>query len=495
MPVVKMISPPSNASGLSENATGASILGTDITTPGHNMGHPWMAEEVVGIIITAILVPLILSGNTLVILAVIRYRRLQIPTNYFIVSLAVADIFIGLSIPFFTAIEITHQRISSIFVCFSPNRVLTTGCAVSILTMVMVAYDRKTALLYPLEYIKLMTCRKLMALMAFVWTYSILASWLPIGLGWYAEEFMYVDLNTTHACSFQLLHRNTHFLSLGGVFLPSCLVILYCYSRIYLLARHHARAIAAVETSVRQNLQIKYMMKDTKYAKTLAILIGTFLLLWLPFQIALFLESATSVVLQSWTRNYLAYLAFLNSALNPWIYAYKNSEFRVAFKRICRTWCGRSCWKSDRRTSMISENSMGAISNSTLGLNKPSSRLFAGDRIEVLCSQTQLSEDAAVHIRDHLDRTNTRILVSDIIRLYLNSCGDETDEEFFKRCQETMARNLGVHVTNESGIAAGCSYQTKIKTSDLPNVVPEIDRLESGCRAEIVGTSTACLHS
>lgn len=490
MHVIRITSGLYNDSGLPENGTGASMK-----TPGHNMGHPWMAEEVVGIIITTILVPLILSGNTLVILAVIRYRRLQIPTNYFIVSLAVADIFIGLSIPFFTAIEITHQRISSIFVCFSPNRVLTTGCAVSILTMVMVAYDRKTALLYPLEYVNLMTCRKLIVLMAFVWSYSILASWLPIGLGWYAEEFMYVDLNTTHACSFQLLHRNTHFLSLGGVFLPSCLVILYCYSRIYLLARHHARAIAAVETSVRQNLQIKYMMKDTKYAKTLAILIGTFLLLWLPFQIALFLESATNVVLQSWTRNYLAYLAFLNSALNPWIYAYKNSEFRVAFKRICKTWCGGSCGKSDRRTSMISENSVGAISNSTLGLNKPTSRLFASDGIEVLCNHTELRQDTAVHIRDHLNRTKSRILVSDIIRLYLNSCEDETDEEFFKRCQEEMGRNQSGRVRKESVIASGSANQTNSNPSDLPNVVPEIERLECGRRTEASGMSTACLRS
>ena len=40
---------------------------------------------------------------------------------------------------------------------------------------------------------------------------------------------------------------------------------------------------------------------------------------------------------------YLTFLAFLNSALNPWIYAYKNLEFRAAFKRWYREICTTSC--------------------------------------------------------------------------------------------------------------------------------------------------------
>lgn len=53
-----------------------------------------------------------------------------------------------------------------------------------------------------------------------------------------------------------------------------------CYCYIYVVARYHARAIYTVEVSLRQQ-----DYSHTRYGLTLAITVGLFLALWLPFQV------------------------------------------------------------------------------------------------------------------------------------------------------------------------------------------------------------------
>ena len=51
------------------------------------------------LVLTALLVPLILCSNFLVVASVARFRRLHTPTNFLLASLSLSDIFIGLLIP------------------------------------------------------------------------------------------------------------------------------------------------------------------------------------------------------------------------------------------------------------------------------------------------------------------------------------------------------------------------------------------------------------
>ncbi|ESO85399.1 hypothetical protein LOTGIDRAFT_183801, partial [Lottia gigantea] len=325
----------------------------DYDNPQSNHDKDIGPEQIFGIALTAVMVPFILISNILVILSVKRFKRLQIPTNYFLVSLSAADIFIGLIIPFFMAVEVLKNEIPNIYVCLAPSRVLVMVCGVSILTLAIIAYDRYSALLYPLEYVNIMTEGKVAFLVFLSWVYSAVISWLPLFLRWHD------GLDKFSVCSFNLLYSTAHVLFLSVVFGPACFVIFYCYSRIYTVAKHHARAIAAVEQSVRHNLEMRYIVKDTKCAKTLGLVIGVFLCLWLPYLALLVIDICVEQQMNEWLRNYLALLAFLNSGLNPWVYAFKNSEFRAAFKKIIRQSCFyRSCVPSERRSSTGSETSI-----------------------------------------------------------------------------------------------------------------------------------------
>ena len=327
----------------------------------------WQIEQIFGVVVISLLVPFILGSNLLVFVAVRKFKRLQVPTNYFLVSLAAADIIIALVIPFVLAAEIHKDDIDNIYVCLAPNRILMMACGVSILSLAAIAYDRYTALANPLEYVSIMTMKKIAAVITLSWVYSAVIAWIPLFGHWHQN----ID-SLSHPCSFRLLHSKAHTIFLSAIFAPACFAIFFCYFRIYIVARHHARAIAAVEISVQHNLQVRYIIKDTKYAKTLALVMGVFLFLWLPYLTCLFFEIISDLFVNDWVRNYLSFLALLNSGLNPWVYAFKNNEFRAAFKRIFKEYfpscdCSRS---APRRPSILSESSTLPGSNSSLNLSR-----------------------------------------------------------------------------------------------------------------------------
>ncbi|XP_060586334.1 5-hydroxytryptamine receptor 1A-like [Ruditapes philippinarum] len=82
------------------------------------------------------------------------------------------------------------------------------------------------------------------------------------------------------------------------------------------------------------------MNQEKRAAKTLGVVIGCFIICWLPFFIVTLLRSLClnchfyPLLVQS-----LSWLGYFNSACNPFIYTFFNKDFRNAFKKI-------SCYRS-----------------------------------------------------------------------------------------------------------------------------------------------------
>lgn len=77
------------------------------------------------------------------------------------------------------------------------------------------------------------------------------------------------------------------------------------------------------------------LLKESKAAKTLAIVVGGFILSWLPFFIMYVLEAVLPA--GSITKalcDWITWLGYVNSAINPFIYAFCSRQFRSAFYRI-----------------------------------------------------------------------------------------------------------------------------------------------------------------
>ena len=78
------------------------------------------------------------------------------------------------------------------------------------------------------------------------------------------------------------------------------------------------------------------MARERKTVKTLGIIMGTFILCWLPFFIvALVMPFCLgSCYMPRWLEAVINWSGYSNSLLNPIIYAYFNKDFQSAFKKI-----------------------------------------------------------------------------------------------------------------------------------------------------------------
>lgn len=90
-------------------------------------------------------------GNALVIIVFYRERRLRRRTNYYIISLAIADLLVGLlGVPF--AIMASVGLPKDLHACLFTVSLLVVLCTISIFCLVAVSIDRYWAILHPMAY-------------------------------------------------------------------------------------------------------------------------------------------------------------------------------------------------------------------------------------------------------------------------------------------------------------------------------------------------------
>ncbi|XP_031572740.1 octopamine receptor-like [Actinia tenebrosa] len=84
--------------------------------------------------------------------------------------------------------------------------------------------------------------------------------------------------------------------------------------------------------------RLKHLTKNTKAARTISIIVGTFLICWIPFTTMSIAFNICSVpcytLIPSEVFSILLWLGYLNSALNPVLFSYRNMQFRKSYRKI-----------------------------------------------------------------------------------------------------------------------------------------------------------------
>ncbi|XP_063381461.1 octopamine receptor [Cydia fagiglandana] len=135
------------------------------------------------IVLTLIIISTIV-GNILVILSVFTYKPLRIVQNFFIVSLAVADLTVAiLVLPLNVAYSILGQWVFGIYVCKMWLTCDIMCCTSSILNLCAIALDRYWAITDPINYAQKRTLERVLFMIGIVWALSLIISSPPL-LGW-----------------------------------------------------------------------------------------------------------------------------------------------------------------------------------------------------------------------------------------------------------------------------------------------------------------------
>ena len=81
--------------------------------------------------------------------------------------------------------------------------------------------------------------------------------------------------------------------------------------------------------------------RDKKIFITLTYVIGSYLICWFPFYILFDTYAWKPELVPSGLYSFFFWMSYVNSTLNPFIYAYTSKDFRSAFARVIR--CAYSC--------------------------------------------------------------------------------------------------------------------------------------------------------
>ncbi|XP_048391388.2 5-hydroxytryptamine receptor 4 [Stegostoma tigrinum] len=279
-----------------------------------------------------------LAGNFLVVLAVVYFKQLRSATNAFVLSLSIADFFVGIMVmPYSMSRTIEGcWRFGPTF-CQIHSSLDVMFCTASILHLSCIALDRYYAICDPLVYRCKMSPSRVVVLLLACWVVPAAISVIPIMLQLHRLG-VDPDLLTNRSCVLMVNQTYAIWASLVSFYLPM-VVILVAYWRIYQAARKQAIQINAVDNQVQgyasglatAQVRKQSMKRERKAAKTLGIIIGIFLSSWLPFFMANIIDPFLGYKIDRGTWEVLVWLGYSNSSMNPFLYGVINRSFRRAF--------------------------------------------------------------------------------------------------------------------------------------------------------------------
>ncbi|NXA11611.1 DRD4 protein, partial [Sapayoa aenigma] len=351
---------------------------------------PAAGHSIAALVLGILLILLIVGGNGLVCLSVCTERALKTTTNYFIVSLAVADLLLALLVlPLFVYSEFQGGVWSlSTVLCDALMTMDVMLCTASIFNLCAISVDRFIAVQIPLNYNRRQIDLRQLILISTTWIFAFaVASPVIFGLN-------NVPNRDPSLC--QLEDDNyIVYSSICSFFIPCpVMLVLYCgmfqglkrweearkaklrgcisganrklYHPPTFLEREQTRLgppergpyglpgdcgmSNGIQTVSYPQLRYPHPGRGRKRAKingrerkamrVLPVVVGAFLFCWTPFFVVHITRAlCKSCAIPTQVTSTVTWLGYVNSALNPIIYTVFNAEFRNFFRKVLHLFC------------------------------------------------------------------------------------------------------------------------------------------------------------
>ncbi|KAL3054312.1 hypothetical protein OYC64_006607 [Pagothenia borchgrevinki] len=271
---------------------------------------------------------LIVIENAIVLLAIWKNKKFHVPMYYLLGSLTLSDLLAG----FTYMVNIVTSGAKTLnmtpVLWFLREGGVFIMLAASVISLLAIAIERHVTMVRMKPYQGDKQGR-MFALIGASWVLSIFLGVLPV-LGWNCMGLL-------DQCSTVLpLYAKSYILFCITVFSAILMSIVVLYVRIFRIVKCNTQRLASAPQ--RKGLYRK-SQKYMALLKTVTIVLGVFIICWLPLFILLLLDfccpaKSCSVLFKA---DYFLGIAMLNSLLNPIIYTLTSKDMRRAILRLlCR---------------------------------------------------------------------------------------------------------------------------------------------------------------
>ncbi|XP_056620957.1 trace amine-associated receptor 13c-like [Triplophysa dalaica] len=278
------------------------------------------------ILLSAMIVTIL--GNSVVIISIAHFRQLQTPTNILVMSLAMADLLVGVMvIPFSMIRSVDGCWYFGEAICLFHSSFDLFLTSVSIFHLIFIAIDRYQAVCHPLQYPSQVTIPVAWVMVLLSWSLAALYSFGLVYSKANVEgmDEYFASIDCIGGC-------NLYFNALWSVldtlltFFVPCSVMMGLYARIFFVAKKHARNIG--DQHEHENTFKTSRRSERKAAKTLGIVVGAFILCWLPYFINSMMDPYINFSTPFELFDTFSWLGYFNSTINPIIYGLFYPWFR-----------------------------------------------------------------------------------------------------------------------------------------------------------------------
>ncbi|XP_068429172.1 trace amine-associated receptor 13c-like [Clinocottus analis] len=267
--------------------------------------------------------------DLLVIISISHFRQLHTTTNLLLLSLSTSDFLVGFlmifHIMFMDGCWLLGDIMCVLFILMS--FIITSA---SIGTMVLISVDRYVAICEPLHYPNKVTQKRVQVCVCLSWIFYV---------------FLYILLMMNNleqpgrynSCFGECVIVVNYIAGLADIFfsfIAPVAVIIVLYMRVFVVAVSQARAMRShvAALPLKSSATVTAKRSEMKAARNLGVVVIVFLLCLCPYYCVVLTGHDT--LLDASATFFVITMFYLNSCLNPVIYAFLYPWFRKAIKLI-----------------------------------------------------------------------------------------------------------------------------------------------------------------
>lgn len=272
-------------------------------------------------------------GNVLVITAIAFSRKLQNPTNAFVLSLGFADLLVSTMQPLqVVGLLAEHGWPLTDQVCEMAGSTIVISITSSVITLAMISINRHCLITKSRKvYESIYRGQNIFLMVLFSWLLPICVLIIPQAAGY--GQLGYDKF--THLCAWDFAHSLAKLYQIVAAMIGviSYSIILICYSLIYLHLKKHSVSLQRHSSNLSSNRIDRKVHVNIKITKNLFYVVCAYMVCVVPYSLCLIAISGSNTLARH-ASLYLALILVMNSCANVIIYGLKHPHFRVVFKCI-----------------------------------------------------------------------------------------------------------------------------------------------------------------